>query len=466
MRRPWYHAPHRLRDAHAQMVSRRSRRARGITQRTKVMPSHLRCFFILIYIHRGDMALYYHFCTESANFYNLVDSWVEVSSQPSSSSLSSVADEVVTTGLRVQDEPRMRRRRTTGHAPTHLSIARTQSAGGTSSQEEYEESESESDRIMTSSGEGPMLAAPMPRSNNLVAANQPQPINSQPMSDDDDDENKTAINYPLKHEECFTPQPNAFTHPPGNRVRHGSQPVPGSYFPPSRPGPTHRPSTRHSVPMAAERRQSHLPQNILSPSFNAAAEHEEALRASLSGLLSVAAAARGLPKADAKRLNATTAPPRSGRVDPMSFRIVPESALPTTSPPQHQEPTFKPTIRRTSTNSTSTTSERQNEHKRKALTTPGRNSSRERRALKKARRSASSEDLYVTPTLLTWVVSAGVVVFLSALSFSAGYSMGKEAGRIEAGSLATDDQLRTCAREASRSSMGLKRSLARSAIQT
>ncbi|CAK3985263.1 hypothetical protein MYCFIDRAFT_201874 [Lecanosticta acicola] len=418
------------------------------------------------------MASYSQSYTGYADFCHLVDSWVEVSSQPSSSSLSSVADEIVTTGLRVQEASRARRRKT--GAPTHLNITRTQSAGGTSSQEEYEESESESDRIMTSSGEGPMMAALVPRANNRVDPNQPQQASDQ-MSDDDD-ENKTAVNHPLRHEECFTPQPNAFTHPPAGRPRNASQTVPGSYFPASRPGPPSRPSTRHSVPMAAEtRRPSHLPQNPLSPCFNAAAEHEEALRASLTGLLSVAAAARGLSKPNIKRPNDTTAAPRTGRVDPMSFRIVPESALPTTSPQQLQEPTFKPTIRRTSTNSTSTTSEQQQQqHKRKALTTPARNSSRERsRALKKARRSASStsnyEDLYVTPTLLTWVVSAGVVVFLSALSFGAGYSMGKEAGRLEAGGGGafggTDEQLRLCAREAGRSGMGLKRSLARGAIQ-
>jgi len=38
----------------------------------------------------------------------------------------------------------------------------------------------------------------------------------------------------------------------------------------------------------------------------------------------------------------------------------------------------------------------------------------------------------ISPTLLTWVVSAGVVVLVSALSFSAGYVVGKEAGHAEA----------------------------------
>jgi len=74
--------------------------------------------------------------------------------------------------------------------------------------------------------------------------------------------------------------------------------------------------------------------------------------------------------------------------------------------------------------------------KRKAAPPPGaRSTSRERRASKKARRASSTapwlvED--VSPTLLTWVVSAGVVVLVSALSFSAGYVVGREAGRAEA----------------------------------
>lgn len=38
----------------------------------------------------------------------------------------------------------------------------------------------------------------------------------------------------------------------------------------------------------------------------------------------------------------------------------------------------------------------------------------------------------VSPTLLTWVVSAGVVVLVSALGFSVGYVIGKEAGHAEA----------------------------------
>lgn len=419
------------------------------------------------------MACFYLPSYQWADLYGTVDSWVEISSQPSSSSLSSIGDEIVTTGLRVQDDQRTRRRRAPRlGAPTHLNITRTQSTEDTSSQEEHEESESESDRVMTSSNEGPIMAPYTQRPQFPTAESAPQSSASDrsgPEASDDDDENRTAINYPINSENCFTPLPNAFSHPPSTHRRNTARQVPGSYFPATRPTPVSRPSTRHSYPTTIQgRRHSHVTQNPLSPSFNTTTEHDEALRASLNSLLSVAAAARALPKS---KQPVQAVAPRTNRVDPMTFRLVPESALQPqqTSTPRHvQEPTFKPTLRRTSTSATSTSATSAEQQlkdaacKRKAGT---RSSSRERRALKKARRSASSEDLHVTPTLLTWVVSAGIVVCLSALSFSAGYSMGKQAGRLEGLETIGDEQLRSCAREAGRSSLGLKRSLARSAIQ-
>jgi hypothetical protein len=387
-----------------------------------------------------------------ANFDDELDSWVEIASQPSSSSLSSVGEEVQNAGPRQHQDSRGRRRRTLRpNAPVLNSPAlRRSMSTDTSSQEEYDESESESDRVMNSSEEGPIP--------NFTPASAGATFHSS----DDDDENRTAINHPLNNDQCFTPQPNAFSHPPSGQMRAMSQPSPGSYFPTQRR--ESQSSVRTSLPPRRDGgRTGHMPQNILSPSYDAAAQNDEALRTSLSTLLSCAAAARGLSKPESKRAATATTQqrPRSNRVEPMSLRLIPESALPENSPTQFQEPTFKPTIRRVST-STSASSE-QKENKRKAVS--GRSSSRERRALKKARRTTSNEDLHVSPTLLTWVVSAGVVVVLSALSFSAGYSMGKEAGRIEAGGLMSDEQIRSCAREAGRSSLGLKRSLARSAVQ-
>jgi len=425
------------------------------------------------------MPWYYDTHVGYTDFYDL-DSWVEISSQPSSSSLSSINDDIVTTGLRVQHDPRTRRRRTLRPgAPSHLVISnRATSATSASSQEEYEESESESDKVMTSSGEGLSLPTHM-QANVSPAVQSSASEGSVPRVVEENDGNRTAIHYPIHlNEQCFTPQPNAFSHPPSSgQTRHASQPVAGSYFPSPRPGPTSRSGTRQSLPLQHETaRQNHFPQNILSPSYNAAAHHDEALRASLSTLLSIGAAARGLQKPDPKRPSTLATPSRSNRVEPLSLRLVPESALPVTSPPQFHEPTFPPTLQRIST-STSASSEQPKENKRKAGgASGGRSASRERRALKKARRSSASssaeQQLAVTPTLLTWAVSAGVVVFLSALSFSAGFSLGREAGRLEAGSFGrsgggtgpADEQVWSCAREAGRSSLGFKRSLARSAV--
>lgn len=397
------------------------------------------------------------------------DSWIEISSQPSSSSLSSVGDDVVTAGLTIEHDPRARRRRfLRQNAPSGLGMAyRASSRGTVSSQEEYEDSESESDRIMTSSGEVPVIPSQLasrPRTSPALRSTASEDRSS------DDDENRTAINYPINNDQCFTPQPNAFSHPPtAGHLRAASENTPGSYFPTQR-RPS-RPSTRHSI---SGRATSHMPQNILSPSYNAAAHHDEALRASLTTLQSFAVAARGLQKPDSKQQQSTQQQvPRGNRVEPMSFRLVPESAMhaeaanSTVSPPQLQEPTFKPTIRRSSTGTSASTSQHpKHEHQVQSPKRRSRPLSRERKAVKKARRASSSEDLQlISPTLMTWLVSAGVVVFLSALSFGAGYSVGKEAGRLEAGSLPMDEPVRSCAREAGRSSLGLRRSLARSAVQ-
>ncbi|KAI7344953.1 hypothetical protein KC320_g8577 [Hortaea werneckii] len=410
------------------------------------------------------------------------DSWVEISSQPSSSSLSSINDDPATTGARVQNDARQRRRRTLRPgAPSHLNIASR--APSTSSQDEYEESESEDDRIMSSSGEGVAMPSQQQRSGRRsLGGNSSASIdNGQEQISEDEDENRTAVNHPLRanSEACFTPQPNAFSHPPSSgSMRHVSQPVVGSYFPPSRP------TARHTGRQSTEARTpGHLPQNILSPSYNpsAAAQHDEALRASLSTLLSCAAAARGLPKSAEPQKRPPTADStrtqgqRGHRPEPMSFRLIPESAAPvnqpTSSPQQFQEPTFHPTLRRTSTSTSSSSSphhQPQGPKEKRKANVRTRSTSRERR-LKKARRGSAHDELAVTPTLLTWVVSAGVVLFFSAVSFSAGYSLGKEAGRFEAGGVggfASDDPgLRGCAKEAGRSSLGLKRSLARSAVQ-
>lgn len=318
---------------------------------------------------------------------------------------------------------------------------------------------------MTSSNEGLPIGVDKRRVG-LNPAPQSTASDATDEEDDDDDDDGTAINYPINHNPCFTPQPNAFSHPPSSHAaRHASQPVPGSYFPRTAERPTIRSSNRSSYQSRQEPRVQHSPYNIVSPSYNAAADHEAALRASLSTLLSCAAAARGLSKP--KQASNSALRPASTRVEPSTLRMVPESALSGNSPPavpQVEEPAFHPTIRRASVSTSASADSRRTpsskqEAKRKATNATGRNSSKDRRVVKKARRSGSGygfNEICVTPTLLTWVVSAGVVVVLSALSFSAGYSMGKEAGRLEVG-VAGAGEASGCARDVSRTGLGLRK---------
>ncbi|KAI9663686.1 MAG: hypothetical protein M1821_007176 [Bathelium mastoideum] len=419
------------------------------------------------------------------------ESWIEIASNPSASSLSSVGDEVVTTGLRVQQGTARHRRTVRSTAPTNLqAMSRPQSMGG-SSQDEYEESESESEKLM-SSNEGlhlPLAPAPPPYSSSEDGA-------SEAVSDED--EISTAINY-RPSDTCFTPQPNAFSHPPSGPTARNPQSVPGSYFP-----ATSRPTNRNAVQRHSyshpRQPQQHSPFNAISPAHHV--DHDAALRASLSTLLSCAAAARGLPKSSSSRTMppTATAAPSINRIDPTSLRMVPESIALGPSPDPASspgEPPFNPTLQRPSSPSRTTSSDSRDSaaaaaskpsSKRKAAAagttgaaTTGRSTSKDRHATKKARRtaahhphwaspSAASDSLAdVSPTLLTWVVSAGVVVLVSALSFGAGFALGRETGRAEVmggarwtgelGGGGAEGVLRGCGRESGAGSWGWRERL-------
>lgn len=222
--------------------------------------------------------------------------------------------------------------------------------------------------------------------------------------EDDDDENATAVNYPRSSRRQFQPRPNAFSHPPtaNSAGAHASYP---SRRPAARPS-----SQRHSYP-------THSPYNAVSPHYQA--DHDEALRASLSTLLSAAAAVRGLPKPGQTRVNQSQP---SARIEPNSLRLVPESvALGEATKTSNSTSPPSPTSTSPSDKS-----------KRKAVPPTGtRSTSKDRRTIKKARRTGPLLE-EISPTFLTWVVSAGVVVLVSAISFSAGYIVGKEAGHAEA----------------------------------
>ncbi|KAL6720858.1 hypothetical protein ACLMJK_002783 [Lecanora helva] len=374
------------------------------------------------------------------SFSRFSDSWIDVASQPSSSSLSSAgADDADPHTLRIYyDQHGRRRRRLNRNSALSLGVpVRTLSAAA-SSQEEYEESESESDRIMTSSNE----AVEHIHSEGIspqVPSSASEEASSNNAEEDDDDENATALGI-VTTENAFTPQPNAFSHPPeSHHTRHTrSAETWASYFPAQRTSP-HRKHTRHSY--ASRSRTSHTPYNVMAPSHTA--DHDAALRASLSTLLSCAAAARSLPK----RETSSTQPalkPQPNRVEPETLRLVPESAIIGDSEPPALPP--RPSIRRRESAASLTHSTK---GKRKA------SSSKERHKdpqSKKQRANSPTREKHlhqVAPTLMTWMVSAGVVVLFSAISFSAGYAIGKEVGRFDAGTLDGKDGI-VCGKEMSK----------------
>ncbi|KAE8349390.1 hypothetical protein BDV28DRAFT_61527 [Aspergillus coremiiformis] len=349
------------------------------------------------------------------------DSWIEVSSQPSSSSLSSTAtnDDIITTGLRVeQNGPRAYHRRSRRRRLQHLAAVTTaqvdySSREQSSSQDEYEESESESDRVMTSSNED--LAGP------LLSRSGPPSVSDSPSSDEDD--SSTALGMRISSSP-FVPQPNVFSHPPASQdssawtrsaERHRSQPSEVSNC--SRQTAIRRnPQANPRTP----RRQSqqHSPYNMISPSYQA--DHDAALRSSLSTLLSCAAAARGLPKSDS-----TPSPPSGpSRIHPASFRLVSESIAMgeefTEGVPASAAETRRPPVAPYPPRSASKVKRRSNSPKEHHPS-----------ASRKSRR-ATIADSTASPTIMTWVISAGVVVLFSAISFSAGYVIGREVGRMEA----------------------------------
>lgn len=372
----------------------------------------------------------------------MADSWVEIPSRPFTTSLHSTTSESPTSHPPFSDGPGRRRRgRVVNPSPLHLEVATRTSSVDASSQEEYEESESESDRVMTSSNEGVHSSTSESEAREDAGPEEQQ-----------EDDAGTALSVP-SDQICFTPQPNAFSHPSSTQSRHRNS-VPGSYFPSN----SHHGSTqRHSYP-GHQQRHSHSPFNATSP--NHQADHDAALRASLSTLLSLGAAARGLPKqTQSSTQNRQAAQPSSARVDTTTLRTVPESvALGLDRPslqPRRVSSTPSSSNRETSPAVESfalQTSQQPDRQKRKAPRSSSKERERQRLA-KKPRRLIVDEG--VSPTLLTWVVSAGVLVLVSAISFSAGYKVGREGGRLDA-SLGTTSG-GSCAREAGRTGMGLRR---------
>lgn len=375
------------------------------------------------------------------------ESWIEVASQPSSSSLSSIGEDIVTTGLRVGSNsypPRRRRSQQQHPMPASFIVGHPASqAGATSSQEEYDETESEEDRVMTSSTEAIHPSASLLRQQTAIRA----PVVSD--SDSDDDENATALGRPSPNGPVFRPQPNAFSHPPSHLTHRHST---------SSAQPHHH--TRPSLPNRPHTRSHRGQPNYMSPSYQA--DNDAALRASLTTLLSCAAAARGLPKQHEERRTPGGPGPGVGvgvipSSQPMELRLVPESELMAEAPPPAPAggvagpgpaaAKASPQARTASNSSapsapSSSSGREKNRRAAAATTTAAQGNKSSPRTAKKKRTGGAAALLegetsaaagpFLSPTLLTWVVSAGVVVLVSVVGFGAGYVIGREVGRQEA----------------------------------
>jgi hypothetical protein len=143
--------------------------------------------------------------------------------------------------------------------------------------------------------------------------------------------------------------------------------------------------------------------------------------------------------------------------EPMGLRFVPESelmapAIPAANTSRH----MSPSTRARSSPSISSQEAVEKGKRKAAASKPGEKT----RALKKKRMQAVEEEALISPTFLTWVVSAGVVVLVSVVGFGAGYVIGREVGRQEVlgglnGSTITDGG--SCGREVARSTGSLRR---------
>lgn len=368
-----------------------------------------------------------------------IDSWIEVSSQPSTSSLSSAAttDDIITTGLRVErSRPRAshlqsKRKRVHQHSSPVNDSSRESSITGGSSQDEYEESDSESDKVLSGSNEDVTAQS----RGDAILLRHGSMSESTSSGEDDEDDRSTALG-PRISSSPFVPQPNAFSHAPQysrSKSYAGSGPTPSLISNSSQATAIRHNSSSTVRNARRSSRTQHTPYNMISPSYQA--DHDAALRASLSTLLSLGTAVRGAPKNDSPPVPAG---PQVAQAS--SFRLVSESVAMgentddlghpprqnTSTPLSDARNVQRPKVARSTSSSSAPM-----KAKRKASKDRGASHAS---ASKKSRQSSMTGSLVsVNPTLMTWVISAGVVVLFSAISFSAGYALGREVGRTEVG---------------------------------
>lgn len=234
----------------------------------------------------------------------------------------------------------------------------------------------------------------------------PSPSDEDEDDEDEEDEEGTALGI-AQPEAIFTPQPR--TAGVGATPRRTRETGRDSYF----------------APQSRAQRFSETAHR---------AANDEALRASLTTLLSCAQAARSLPKPPYTGQRVGTRP--GGEMQ--EFRLLPEAEVLGTAPPPSnttQPSGQSPSTRPRSSATASADEKEKSTSKRKSGLQPSK--TKKKLPSTHVHSTESGAQVHqvltqnVSPTLLTWIVSAGVVVFVSVVGFGAGYAMGFEAGKEE-----------------------------------
>ena len=423
--------------------------------------------------------------------YSSTDSWIEVSSQPSDDTYSS-ADEILSDGLTLNPTSRgsniLQRKR----KPRRNEIL----PGRVETSKVYDHSADDLSEVeivegSLSSGPGSSIGE-LPQQEDFESS-------SSAAGEEDEGTSNSSEEGEIEEEEEDTGTMLGVGYRNDERLHrhhhHHHQRVPGRYSTHSvsefhRTLESHNPSHsflrhRNSHSGGSSGRQIHP--HLFSETKE---HHDEVLMASLSTLLSCAAAARGLPKVSQQQEASSPGggPSRvptmsSSRVQLDTLHLVPDQAMSephkpsatageTTSSPKGKNTTTTGTTTRAVGHATRSRGQRspsptnvsRDSSKKPTTTTtskkrssstskPRTRSSSPRRRTSRLTSTLSSTDA----SLLTLAVSAGAVIILSAISFSAGYVLGKEVGKTEVEAVVGSVVGRTgsVVREAQRGGRGL-----------
>lgn len=325
-----------------------------------------------------------------------------MSSHPSDSVYTSSSDEhIITAGLRISQARRRRRPAFKATSPASTRPGHAHEPGSSSEGEGEEEGEE--------GEEGEDLGS--------LIHEMPESSDGYSSPEDDSDDEASASD---------SPGPRTVFASASSQRRQGT--------------PSHVSGLRGA---AASARHGPGAFNVFAP--NHAADHDEALRASLSTLLSCAAAARGLAKSptQSQQMGAQQQQPpaqQGGRVAVEGIRVVRQGDLPSAASGSITGKSRRSSVGSASGSATPASSapspsEKQSKRdgKKKTSTSSSPKSRSPRRSRSRVRAENESEQPGVS--YMTLAVSAGALVLLSAITFSAGYAMGREVGKSEGGLL-------------------------------